>query len=205
MRANNKPFCLGLTGGIASGKTEAGKKLCELGAEVIDADIISRGLTGPEGVLLPAIRERFGDKMFSEDGALKRRSLGDWVFSDEAERRALECIVHPAVQREMLRRIDEAKAHGVAVCVLMVPLLYETAMDAMCDEVWVVSVEEEEQVRRIMQRDGLSLEKALARIKSQMDPEERERLADLVIRTNRPIEQTAKEIRRHYEGLLRRI
>ena len=205
MSANNKPFRLGLTGGIASGKSAAGEKLAELGAYVIDADLISRELTGEGGLALPAIREQFGDGMFREDGTLNRRALGEWIFSDEAERRALEAIIHPAVQREMFRRVDEAKTRGEAVCVLMVPLLYETAMDAMCDEVWVMAVDEEEQLRRIMERDGVSEASARARVFSQMTAEDRERNADLVIRTNRSVEQTAKEVRRHYEALLRRL
>ncbi len=202
MSASNRPFILGLTGGIASGKTEAARKLASYGAEIIDADEISRALTAADGPALPAIRARFGDDVFRADGTLDRKALGALVFGNEAERRALEGIIHPAVQREMLRRIDGAEAK---VCVLVVPLLYETAMDAMCDEVWCTSVDREEQIRRVMERDGLEKAQAEARVRSQLPEGEREKLADAVIRTNRPMEQTAKEIKKLYDTLLKRL
>lgn len=201
----NKPYRLGLTGGIASGKTEVAKRLSEMGATIIDADEISRSLTAKDGALLPQIRERFGDAVFNEDGTLNRKALGEVVFSDEWERRALEGIIHPAVQSETFKKIAEAQEQGAVVCALVVPLLYETAMDAMCEEVWVTSVESEEQLRRLMQRDNLTAEQARARMRSQLPEGERERLADLVIKTNRPIDQTRKEVKRLYEALLKRI
>ncbi len=205
MSASDQPYVLGLTGGIASGKTEAARKLAELGATIIDADVISHALTAPGGPALEAIRARFGEGVFCDDGTLDRRALADRVFDSQTERRALEAIIHPAVQREMLRRIDEAGAAGEKLCVLVVPLLYETAMDAMCDEVWCTCADRAEQLRRVMERDGLDKQRAEARIESQFPEGERERLADVVIRTNRPIEQTAKEIRKLYEGLMKRI
>ena len=201
----NKPYQLGLTGGIASGKTEVAKRLSEMGATIIDADEISRSLTAKDGILLPQIRERFGDAVFHEDGSLNRKALGNVVFADEWERRALEGIIHPAVQSETFKKIAEAREQNAEVCVLVVPLLYETAMDAMCEEVWVTSVDSEEQLRRLMMRDNLTAEQAKARMRSQLPEGERERLADLVIKTNRPIDQTGKEVKRLYEALLKRL
>lgn len=205
MSANKKPYLLGLTGGAGSGKTTAAECLKSLGAVVVDADEISHALTAPGGEALPAIREAFGEEVFLPDGALDRRKLGDLVFADEGRRRALEAIVHPATQREMLRRIDEAAAQGAQVAVLDVPLLYETGMDALCDEVWVTLLDREAQALRLMSRDRLSREQADARIMSQMPPAEKAARAAQVIKTNRPVAEVRHELTQLYRDLLKRI
>ena len=201
----SKTYVVGITGGIGCGKSEAAKYLCSLGAKHIDADAISRSLTADGGAALPEIRRIFGDEVFLKDGSLNRRALGDVVFADPGAKRALEGIIHPLVQRRAMDEIEAANAEGVKVTVLDVPLLFETGMDVLCDECWTLSASTEVQVQRVMERDGLSEEQALARISSQMTMEERDSRADKVISSERPIEKTRSELASLYAQLLRRI
>lgn len=196
---------LGLTGGIACGKSTVAKHLEELGAVHIDADEISHALTAPQGRALARIREEFGTGVFFSDGTLDRKALGAVVFSDEAQKRALEGILHPMIQRRMLEMADEAEKAGSKVCVLNVPLLYETAMDAMCDEVWVVSLPLEKQIVRLMNRDRLTRDEALARIENQMPLAQKEARAAHVFHTDKTEHETMREVEHRYKELLRQI
>ena len=206
MSQNEKnAYVLGLTGSIACGKSTVAGYLKEMGACIIDADAISRKLTAPGGVALPAIREAFGDDVFHKDGTLNRASLANAIFTSIENRRRLEGILHPAVQSETLREMDEGRANGAEVIVLDVPLLFETGMDALCDCVWVISVDEETQITRVMQRDGKTRAQAQERIAAQMPLSEKERHADRVIRTDRPMEETKKEVAQLYKELRKRL
>lgn len=205
MSTDKKPYIVGITGGIACGKTTATEHLQSLGALVLDADIESRALTAPGGAALPAIRERFGDEVFNEDGTLNRQALGRLVFSDIEKRHALEAIMHPMIQHKMISDMQEAGRSGEVIVFLSVPLLYETGMDALCDETWVLSVDRETQIRRLNERDGMDEAEAEKRIDSQMDPEERNAKANVVIRSNRSIEQTRAELGSLYRDLKKRI
>ena len=205
MSTDKKPYIVGITGGIACGKTTATEHLQTLGALVLDADIESRAVTAPGGIALPAIRERFGDEVFNEDGTLDRRALGRIVFADIDQRHALEAIIHPMVQHKMLSDMQEAGRNGETVVFLSVPLLYETGMDALCDETWVLHTDRETQLERLMERDSMDKESAERRIDSQMDPEERVSRANVVIRTGRSIEQTRAELGSLYRDLKKRI
>lgn len=200
----NKPYIIGLTGGIGCGKSEAAKCLKSLGAAHIDADGISRELTAPGGDALPAIREKFGDEVFCEDGTLDRAVLGRVVFASEPHRRMLEGIIHPLVQSRTLAEIEAAGARGDKVVILDVPLLYETGMDVLCDETWVVGAGSETQLSRVMQR-GLTAEQAQARIDSQMPAEERNAKATRIINTDRPVERTQAELTNLYHQLIKRL
>ncbi|MCQ2437753.1 MAG: dephospho-CoA kinase [Clostridia bacterium] len=199
----NKPYVLGLTGGIACGKSQAAAYLVSLGAFHIDADAESKALTAENGAALPEIRSRFGDEVFHEDGTLDRKALGDVIFNDSNRRRELEGILHPLIQRRVMDRMAEAAANGVAVVMLDVPLLFETGMDAICDETWVLRAEYETQCERIMER-GFTREQAEARIASQMSDEERCDRATRVISTERPAEKTCAELNGLYQQLLKK-
>ena len=201
----NKTYVLGLTGGIGCGKSQAAAYLESLGAKHIDADAISRACTAEGGCALPKIREIFGDGVFDENGSLNRRRLGDIVFNNAAAKRALEGVIHPMVQKTVMEEIDAAGAAGIAVTVLNVPLLFESGMDVLCDEVWAVMADEETQVRRIMERDGMSEEQARARIRSQMAQHERNSRANKTVGTGRPVEKTRAELKSMYYQLLSRI
>lgn len=200
----NKPYIVGLTGGIGCGKSEAANCLRELGAVHVDADEISRSLTAQGGEALPAIRERFGDGVFSEDGTLDRAELGRIVFESAPHRRLLEGIIHPLVQRRTLAEIEKAGLRGDRVVVLDVPLLFETGMDVLCDETWAVTAGAESQLIRVMSR-GLTAEQAQARIDSQMSADERSARATRIINTDRPIERTRAELTSLYQQLLKRL
>ena len=160
----NKAYVLGLTGGIASGKSEAAKILKALGAKHVDADAISRELTAKDGAALSEIRAVFDADVFEADGTLNRRALGTVVFSDPKKKRVLEGIQHPMIRQRMEEEIRTAGREGYAVALLDVPLLFEAGMDGLCDEVWTLSVDERTQIRRIVMRDGLTETQARARI-----------------------------------------
>ena len=195
----NKPYVVGITGGIGCGKTVATDFLEEQGALVLDADVESRALTAENGEALLPILETFGEGVFFEDGRLNRRALAELIFSDEAQRRALEGILHPMIQHRIMQRIRQAGQDGVPFLFLSVPLLFETGMDALCDETWCLSLDEEKQIERVMERDHLSRAEVMARINSQMPLAEKERRATVVIRTDRSIDATRAEL----NGLLR--
>ena len=204
MRANS-PYVVGLTGGVSTGKSTILASLKELGAFVCSADESSHRLTAPNGEALPAIRSTFGDDVFLPDGTLDRRALGEIVFSDPNCRRALEAIIHPAVQRDMLNEIAKAGEEGFRVVVMEVPLLYETGMDALCGEVWVAYLDFENQALRLMNRDRLTREQAQARIQSQMSLDEKAKRADAVIRTDKSVQEVQREVGHLYKDLLKRV
>ncbi len=204
MRAN-KPYIIGLTGGIGTGKSEAAKFLETLGAVQVDADEISHGLTAPGAEALPEIREAFGNGVFEPDGSLNRRELAHVAFEDPGNRRKLEAILHPRVQREMMRRIDLAAEEGVKVVFLNVPLLFETGVDALCDETWVLLANPETQVARVMMRDRVEREDVEIRIVNQMANEEKAARATVVVSTDRPIEKTQAELAALYQQVLKKL
>ena len=197
----SKPYVVGLTGGIASGKTGVANALRDMGMTVLDADAISRAATAAGGEALPRVREVFGDTVFDGD-ILNRRRLGDLVFSDPARRQQLEEIIHPLVIGKMKRLTQEAQG---AIVFWDVPLLYETGMDASCDEVWCVHVSAREQVRRVIKRDRMSREQALSRINSQMPVAEKKARADHLIDTSGSFRATRRRVRGLMRDLQRRL
>jgi dephospho-CoA kinase len=172
---------IGLTGGIASGKTSVAQLLERLGAAVVDADQLSREVVQPGQEALQAIVAAFGTGVLNQDGTLNRAALAQIVFGDPAARRTLESITHPAIKKlaqEKLARLEQA---GVATAFYVAPLLFEAGTAAGFQEIWVVYLDRESQIERLMARDGLDREQALARIGSQMPMEEKKRLGQLVI------------------------
>ncbi len=196
-----KKVIVALTGSIATGKTNLTKALIREGAQVLDADEISRSLTGPGGAALPALREAFGADYFLPDGTPDRRKLGAAVFSDPAMKKKLEAILHPAIIEEMIRSTQALEG----VVFWAVPLLYECGMDGDCDRVWCTYVPKKEQVRRVMHRDHLTRKEALMRVESQIPAREKARRADRVFRTDGPKEATAAAAVRAYHELLEEI
>ncbi|MBQ4226757.1 MAG: dephospho-CoA kinase [Clostridia bacterium] len=198
-------YIVGLTGGIASGKTEAAKYLEGLGAHCIDADAISRALTAQGAPLLAEIRNEFGDDVFDESGALNRAALGKIVFASPEKRRKLDAITHPTIQRAMLDEVEQSEQAGEKLVFLIVPLLYETGMDVLCDETWLVSTDPELQKERLMRRDGLSLEDAENRIQAQMPLDQKIARASVVIDNSRSIDRMYGELQGLYTQLNRRV
>ena len=181
---------IGLTGSIACGKSNVSAVLRELGAAVVDGDLLSRELTAPGGPALPAIRKAFGDGVFLPDGTLNRRALGNRVFASDAARQRLDGLMQPLLRSLILRRMEEARAGGARICVLDMPLLFEAGLDALCDTVWCVHLPREEQLRRLMARDGLTLPQAEARLRSQLSSDEKASRAQVVIDTSGSIDDT---------------
>ena len=181
---------IGLTGSIACGKSNVSAALRDLGAAVVDGDLLSRELTAPGGKALPAIRQAFGGGVFHGDGTLNRRALGDMVFASVEARAQLDGLMQPLLRSLILRRMEEARAGGAKICVLDMPLLYEAGLDALCDTVWCVHLPRDEQIRRLMARDGLTLPQAEARLRSQLSSDEKAARARVVIDTSGSIDET---------------
>lgn len=194
---------IGLTGGIACGKSNVSETLRDLGAVIIDGDVLSRELTAPGGEALPAIRARFGDGVFHEDGTLNRRGLGAVIFGNDEARLALDHIMQPLLWALIRRRMEEARAAGSAICVLDMPLLYEAGLDALCDTVWCVYIPEETQIERLMARDGFTRQEALSRLRSQMPAKEKAEKAQVVIDTSGSISYTKAMLPQLYARELR--
>lgn len=174
---------IGLTGGIASGKSTVSDWLHQrYGAEIMDTDAIAWALAEPGQALWQQYVERYGrQRALNEDGTLNRRAIGGIVFADPREKEWTDAMSHPLIQRETERRLQACRQKGCPAAVLDVPLLFEAGWDAMADEVWVVYVKPDIQLARLMARNGYSEAEARDRIASQMAPEERNRRADVVI------------------------
>lgn len=175
---------IGLTGSIGTGKSLIASKLQESGIPVVDADKIARLVVEKGERAYEKIVETFGTKVLHEDGTLNRQALGSIVFQDEAKRKQLNDITHPEIRIEMLRQRDEWIEKGHDCVVLDIPLLYESKLVHFVDKVIVVYVDEDVQLERILSRDHITKEEALARIRSQIPVAEKAKMADAVIDNN---------------------
>lgn len=185
---------IGLTGSIASGKSTVSRILRELGAPVVDADAIVHELQAPGAPVTLAIAREFGPGVIRPDGALDRAALGKIIFADPEARKRLEAIVHPTVRERMWAEVGRYRQEGRPAAVLDVPLLIEGGLHRTVDRVWVVYVDKETEISRLIARDGLTLEAARQRIAAQMDIEEKRRHADLVIDNRGTLEATRVQV-----------
>lgn len=182
---------MGLTGGIASGKSVVAARLAEHGAVVVDADRIAREVVEPGTPALQRITEEFGPEVISADGALDRAALGAIIFADDEKRLLLNSITHPAILEESQRQFAAAgAADPQAVVVYDVPLLTEARSRSEFDVVVVVSAPEETRIDRMVSLRGMSPEEATRRIRSQVPEEERRALADILIESGGTLEET---------------
>jgi dephospho-CoA kinase len=185
---------IGLTGGIAAGKSQVSRILSELGAIIIDADVIAREIVEKGTSTWEEIRDEFGEEYFLADGSLNRKKLGKLVFSDKHALRKLNDITHPAIRNSIISRLDELKTQDYkGVVVVDAALLLEVGWDDLVDEVWVVDAPLEIRITRLMDRDGLSREEALNRINSQMTQEEKNEKADKIIKNESNMDNLEKE------------
>jgi dephospho-CoA kinase len=192
---------IGLTGGIASGKSTVARLLEKLGACVIDADAIVHELEGPGQPLTAEIAASFGAHLLRPDGAVDREALGALVFRDATARLRLNQLVHPRVGGEIARRAQAARKAGVPVLVLDIPLLLEVRGQGPSarsllglDAVVVVWVPRETQIARLVQRDGFPREEALRRVSAQMPLDEKRQLADHVIDNSGALAETEAQV-----------
>lgn len=195
-------YVLGVTGNIAVGKSTVVRKLGELGAHTIDADLVYRELVGPGQPLLAKLAERFGDGIVGEDGALDRHALGPIVFSDSQALRDLDRLTHPAVIAEIDRRVAAIPA---GVVVIDAVKLIESGHADHCDEVWLVIAEPASQMTRLMNRNILSPEEARRRVAAQPPMEPKVQRADRVIDNSGPLEATIAQVEAGWTDILRRL
>ncbi|EST13539.1 dephospho-CoA kinase [Sporolactobacillus laevolacticus] len=185
---------IGLTGGIASGKSTVSKWLIDHGYPVIDADEISRQVVEPGEPALEQIAAQFGNQMIRPTGELDRRKLGTLVFQNSEKRALLDSLLHPLIRRQMLETLDHLERGGARVVFLDIPLLFENGLDTWADKTIVVSVTEDNQLKRLMARNSLTADQARARIASQMPLSEKVNRADAVIDNNGSIEDTEAQL-----------
>lgn len=185
---------IGLTGGIASGKSTVSNMFRELCIPVIDADVIAREVVEPGKKAYNNIGEVFGKEVLQENGELDRAKLGSIVFHDEEKRMQLNRIVHPAVREEMNEQKEKYIREQRDAVVLDIPLLFESKLTELVHRTLVVYVDGETQLTRLMDRNGFTEEEAKARISSQMPLKEKVALADYVINNNGTIEETRAQL-----------
>lgn len=196
---------IGLTGGIASGKSTVSKILAEHGAVLIDADLLGHQTYEPGTETFAQVVAEFGDEIVAEDGTINRQVLGGLVFGHPDGMGRLTGIVWPGIRAlaaAELARLDEA---GTAVAVLEAAVMIEAGWQDMVDEVWVVTAPPDAARERLMERNGLSAEDADNRINSQISNDERIEHADLVISTDCSLEEVAGRVHEAWDGLQQRI
>lgn len=196
---------LGLTGGIATGKSVVAGFFRELGAAVVDADRLAHEVTDPGQPALEEIVRAFGPGVLTADGRLDRAALGRLVFADVGARRRLEAIVHPRVRERLREAVDRLKGAGPPLIVLEIPLLFETGEELLplLDRVLVVTAPEAVQLRRLQERNRLSEAEARARMAAQMPLSEKVRRADYVVENGGALEETRRQVVRVWEALRR--
>lgn len=162
---------IGITGGIASGKTIVSDYVKKLGYPVVDADLLSREIMAPGSPVLEQVRHIFGETVIAGDGALNRKALAEKIFHDEQARQTLDGLTHPAIRALAEERFSQLE--GESTVFFVVPLLFESGMDDLCDEIWLVHAEESLRRSRLSARDGIDETYAQSKIDSQMRDEER--------------------------------
>ncbi len=185
---------LGLTGGIASGKSTVAGMLRDLGIVIIDADIIAREVVEVGEDAYFKIVGAFGRNILHDDRTINRQKLGEVIFNNEQKRKVLNSIVHPAVREKMNRLKQEHLEKGEKIIVLDIPLLFESKQTHLVEKIILVYVDRDVQLKRLIERNGLSIDEAEARINSQMPLTEKIPLADAVINNNGSIEETKEQL-----------
>ena len=196
---------IGLTGGIAAGKSTVSEALREAGAVVIDADKVGHEAYQPGTETQAALVEAFGREIVAETGEIDRRKLGAIVFSDPAQRQRLQDIVWPRMKAMMRQRIAALRAEGTAIVVVEAAVLIEADWLDLVDEVWVVQVPEEVAMQRLMARNGFSAEDARARIRAQLTNDERASHAHVIIDNSGGIEDARKRVQSELRRLESRV
>ncbi len=192
---------VGLTGGIAAGKSTVAAMFRDLGAVIVDADQVARDVVQPGMPALSEIVERFGKGVLLPDGTLDRERLRKLVFDDERARRDLEAITHPRIIQRIAERIREELDKGKPIAIVEAALLFETRESFLLDAVVVVTCDEETQIRRVVERSGLSREEAANIIRAQMPTKEKIRRADYLVDNSGSLLQTWKQVKEIWNKL----
>lgn len=183
---------IGLTGGIATGKTTVSRYLADTyKLPILDADIYAREAVEPNSPILIDIFNRYGKSIQLFDGRLNRQQLGEIIFNNSEEKRWLEAKIHPYVSQRFLSEIELLDSSTV---VLVIPLLFEANLTNLVTEVWVVYCSEQEQIKRLTERDRLSKQQAITRINSQLSLDKKASLADVVLDNSSSLEHLFRQI-----------
>jgi dephospho-CoA kinase len=201
MEAKTVTVVIGLTGGIASGKSTVSNMFRNQGIRIIDADKISRDVVEIGEPAYQQIVKTFGQDILLDDQTINREKLGAIIFSNDKNRQQLNEIVHPAVRKEMLKQKQEEKEKNAKQVVLDIPLLFESKLTHMVDVTVLVYVDEQTQLKRLMNRNCYSKEEAMMRIQSQLPLKEKVKLADVIINNNGSIEDTEAQVIEFLNGL----
>ncbi len=192
---------IGLTGGIATGKSNISNVLKSMGAHVWDADEASRRVVEPGEKGYQAMKKNFGDLIFNPDGTLNRERSAEYFFADKERLDKLNAILHPVIIDDMISQLKVWHEQDVKFCFLDAPLLFEAGVDKYCDEIWVASCGIDEQIRRVLARDEISYKDALKRIEVQMPDSEKRSRASRVIDTAGDINETNSFVKILFEEL----
>jgi dephospho-CoA kinase len=186
---------LGVTGGIASGKSTVARMLEEMGAPLIDFDVLSRIVVEPGKPAWKEIVTYFGEQILREDRTLNRKALSDIVFRDRGKRRKLESFTHPRIHEEFFRRVKQMiKEDPAAIIQVVVPLLIEANLGSLFDKLLLVYIPEEMQIRRLMEREPISRETAIQVLKSQLPIDEKRKYADYIVDNSGSLEETRRQV-----------
>lgn len=202
---HRQPLRIGLTGGIASGKSTVANMFAELGVPIIDTDVIAREVVEPGQPALDEIRAEFGNEVFDADGQLDRNAMRKRIFSDKDARLRLEAILHPRIGEETRRRASAATG---PYQVIVVPLLVGSPLAQFVDRVLVVDCDEEVQVQRLLARDAETVEQARRILSAQASRQARLAIADDVISNDRALDETRRQVReldRTFRDLANRV
>ncbi|MDR6553305.1 dephospho-CoA kinase [Paenibacillus qinlingensis] len=192
---------IGLTGGIACGKSTVSRMLVSRGALLIDADQIARDVVEPGSPVLEQVAAAFGQAVIGRDGSLQRKMLGEIIFGSPEARQQLEGLLHPPIRARMREQMTTyERDYPTKLVVVDVPLLIESNLVSMFEEIMVVYIPRHLQLERLMQRDGLSAEIAQLRLDAQMSIEEKRKLADIVIDNSGTWEETNMRVERFWAG-----
>ncbi|MGE5604412.1 MAG: dephospho-CoA kinase [Bacteroidota bacterium] len=187
-------IAIGLTGGVATGKSTVAKLLHEKGIAIVSSDELAHQAMAPGGPAYDRIITEFGSKVVLPDGKINRRLLGEIVFKDQAARKSLEGIVHPIVIRGIREELESHSRSGAQIVVVEVPLLFEAGLMDLFDYVWVVSSSYKRQLQRLQERDRLTKDEAEERIAAQMSLSEKEKRADAVIKNDDGLDSLEEQL-----------
>ncbi|XP_046860368.1 bifunctional coenzyme A synthase-like [Xenia sp. Carnegie-2017] len=198
-------YVIGLTGGIASGKSSIAKRLEKLGAQVLSADLVGHSVYEPGTEAFNEIIDEFGVSILNKDGFIDRKKLGSIVFDDSLKLQKLNAIVWPAIMEKIKIWIEEISKKGDQVCVIEAALLLEAGWDEVVDEIWVCIIPEVEAIKRLGDRNGLSIDEAKKRLSNQITNKDRVSQANIVLSTQWAPEYTQKQVEKAWKGLHKRI
>ena len=192
---------IGLTGGIATGKSVVLAHFASLGLPTIDADLLARQAVQPGTETFTQIVTRFGTNILRDDGRIDRTTLGKKVFVDSAARKTLESIIHPSVYSAIKDWLLECETNGKRAAIAAIPLLFETGHDKEFKRILVVSCDPQIQLQRLIARDDITESEAKQRIATQWTTEQKIARADIVIRTDESIDDTHKQVEQIFRDL----